>query len=128
MTSSAEAVCTPNARTITVENAALLVMRPSYARINSGGWWLFRSRRTLPPDHALGGTVTGQERRAARRVLALFVVFGALATGCATPIGVDLSTPQAVMEEELQSELTGDRPSAWSRQFLDRLSLTGLYE
>jgi pimeloyl-ACP methyl ester carboxylesterase len=74
------------------------------------------------------GTVTGRTRRArARHGLALLAAVAALATGCATPIGVDVSTPQRVLEQELQSVLTGDEPSAWSQQFLQRLSLDELY-
>jgi len=56
------------------------------------------------------------------------VLLPAFALGCATPIGVNLSTPQAVMIQGLESELTGDRMSAFSREFLDRLSLADLYE
>ena len=58
------------------------------------------------------------------------VVLGlcASAFGCVTPIGVNLSTPQAVMMQALESELTTDHLSAFSREFLDRLSLAELYQ
>ena len=63
-----------------------------------------------------------------RRALAALALLATLASGCATPIGVDLSTPQHVLEQQMESFLTGDRPSFWSRQFLERLSLDELYE
>ena len=75
--------------------------------------------------------MTGDGRRAqarARSALASLALLAALASGCATPIGVDLSTPQHVLEQQMVSFLTGDRPSFWSRQFLERLSLDELYE
>src|SRR4029453_13616712 len=77
------------------------------------------------------GTVKGKERRAyarGRRALVAFALLAALASGCATPIGVDVSTPQHVLEQQLENILTSDRPSFWSRLFLERLSLTELYE
>jgi pimeloyl-ACP methyl ester carboxylesterase len=52
----------------------------------------------------------------------------ALAAGCATPVGVDRVDPRTVQRELLQSALTGDQPSAPTRELLTRLDLRDAFQ
>lgn len=56
-------------------------------------------------------------------VIALFGAFG-----CATPVGVKCSSEEAVYRQLTASALTGEQPSSYSMQFLERLSLSDQYE
>ena len=68
-------------------------------------------------------------RRGTRRFAPLLLAAAAwLALGCTTPIGVNLSTPQEVQAQLSESVLSSERPSAFSREFLERLSLQALYQ
>src|SRR5512139_1882003 len=66
----------------------------------------------------------------AKRFIALtalvLVLFGA--SGCATPVGVKRTGEQAVYRQLTASVLTGGKPSSYSMQFLERLSLFDVYE
>jgi pimeloyl-ACP methyl ester carboxylesterase len=50
------------------------------------------------------------------------------ASGCATPVGVKRTSEQAVYRQLTTSVLTGGKPSAYSMQFLERLSLFDEYK
>ncbi len=58
---------------------------------------------------------------------AALVLLGGLSVGCATPVGVDRVSLRYVDRELSENLLTGDRPSAPSREYLERLALTELY-
>lgn len=58
----------------------------------------------------------------------VLVVLGALSLGCATPIGVGHASLRQVDRDLSESILTGDRPSALSREYLQRLGLAEVYE
>jgi pimeloyl-ACP methyl ester carboxylesterase len=62
-------------------------------------------------------------RRSARAGPALLIAAALLASGCATPFGVEQANPQQVQRELTESALTGDRPSAPTRELLTRLGL-----
>jgi len=62
------------------------------------------------------------------RLAALVVAFALLASACATPIGVDRVDPQTVQRNLTANVLTRGEPSAPSRQVLQRLDLSDLYE
>ena len=66
----------------------------------------------------------------AKRCIALtvlvMVLFGA--SGCATPVGVKRTSEQAVYRQLTASVLTSGKPSAYSMQFLERLSLFDEYK
>ncbi|HXZ85744.1 MAG TPA: hypothetical protein VEI82_09660, partial [Myxococcota bacterium] len=69
-------------------------------------------------------------RRAARLQSALgafCVVLVALALGCATPVGIKRTSLLAVDRELASNAITGDKPSLFSTQFLERLGLVTLY-
>src|SRR5258705_7333171 len=68
----------------------------------------------------------GRELRGAFAAAAL-VLLGGLSLGCATPVGVDRVSLRYVDRELSENLLTGDRPSAPSREYLERLALTELY-
>jgi len=51
----------------------------------------------------------------------VIVLFGT--SGCATPVGVKRTSEQAVYRQLTASVLTSGKPSAYSMQFLERLSL-----
>ena len=56
----------------------------------------------------------------------VIVLFGA--SGCATPVGVKRTSEQAVYRQLTASVLTSGKPSAYSMQFLERLSLFDEYK
>ena len=56
----------------------------------------------------------------------IFILF--LASACATPVGVKRSSEQEVYRQLTANALSGDQPSSFSRQFLQRLSLADQYE
>jgi len=56
----------------------------------------------------------------------VMVLFGA--SGCATPVGVKRTSEQAVYRQLTASVLTSGKPSAYSMQFLERLSLFDEYK
>jgi hypothetical protein len=56
----------------------------------------------------------------------VIVLFGV--SGCATPVGVKRSSEQSVYHQLTASVLTGEKPSAYSMQFLERLSLFDEYK
>ena len=56
----------------------------------------------------------------------VIVLFGA--AGCATPVGVKRTSEQAVYRQLTASVLTSGKPSAYSMQFLERLSLFDEYK
>lgn len=56
----------------------------------------------------------------------VIVLFGV--SGCATPVGVKRSSEQSVYHQLTASVLTGEKPSAYSMQFLERLSLFDAYK
>jgi len=66
----------------------------------------------------------------AKRCIALTVLvlvfFGV--SGCATPVGVKRTSEQAVYRQLTASVLTSGKPSAYSMQFLERLSLFDEYK
>ncbi len=66
----------------------------------------------------------------AKRFVALPVLVIALfgAFSCATPVGVKRSSEEAVYRQLTASALTGEQPSSYSMQFLERLSLSDQYE
>ena len=64
--------------------------------------------------------------KALRQVATLVLVLGC-AAGCATPVGVKRIGEQAVHRQLTASVLSSGRPSAYSSQFLERLSLAERY-
>jgi len=66
--------------------------------------------------------------RLRRRPLATFcLVLVALSLGCATPIGIKRTSLLAVDRELSENAITGEKPSLFSNQFLERLGLVKLY-
>jgi len=61
-------------------------------------------------------------------LLALLVFLFFLTSGCATPVGVKRTSDQEVYRQLTANALSGDQPSFFSRQFLQRLSLADQYE
>jgi hypothetical protein len=59
-------------------------------------------------------------------VLVVFLFF--LASACATPVGVKKTSEQEVYRQLSANALSGDQPSFFSSQFLERLSLADQYE
>ena len=59
-------------------------------------------------------------------VIMVLVLF--CSSGCATPVGVKKTSDQEVYRQLTATALSGDQPSFFSRQFLERLSLTDQYE
>jgi hypothetical protein len=62
-------------------------------------------------------------RSAGGGLAASLVAVAWLASACATPFGVQQADPRQVQRELTESALTGDRPSAPTREFLTRLGL-----
>jgi hypothetical protein len=56
----------------------------------------------------------------------MFLLF--FTSSCATPVGVKRTSDQEVYRQLSANALSGERPSFFSRQFLERLSLTDWYE
>lgn len=56
----------------------------------------------------------------------IFLLF--FTSACATPVGVKRTSDQEVYRQLSANALSGDQPSSFSRQFLERLSLADRYE
>ena len=59
-------------------------------------------------------------------VAVIFLLF--FTSACATPVGVKKTSEQEVYRQRTANALSGDQPSSFSRQFLERLSLIDKYE
>ncbi|MFI5314541.1 MAG: esterase/lipase family protein [Myxococcota bacterium] len=59
--------------------------------------------------------------------LAALALAASLSVACATPVGVERATPREVDDQLSASVLTGDVPSALSREYLERFALADLY-
>jgi pimeloyl-ACP methyl ester carboxylesterase len=62
------------------------------------------------------------------RAIAALSLLAAIGFGCATPVGVDRASLREVDDQLSGNILTSDRPSALSREYLERLALGELYE
>jgi hypothetical protein len=65
--------------------------------------------------------------RGAFAALAL-AALASLSLACATPVGIERASLREVDQELSENILTGDHPTFLSREFLERLMLTDLYE